>query len=236
MPKIQTIFVDCDGVLYNQNLLTYEEIVDAGRRSGLRLGLDWTDFDKIHEQLKNLGFRGFYNTVLKLCQAQGISFQKLAKGMTEILDYSKIQPNPELLNLLQKISQKRNVYIFTNNTRVHLEKIFECLFGCTVDQSGLPAITAESTLENGCFHPKRMPGVLTKWCKKVGSLPQNTLMLDDSERVIESAQAEGLQYHRIENDRMTMQILKELNETNKRNSHLRKTSRRIGNQKSASHD
>ena len=210
MQEVQAVFVDCDGVLYDVNLLTYDEIVASARQAGNNLGLDWADFDKIRSDLRSQGYHGFYNTVLKLCQAQGIDFGDLAQKMTELLDYSRIGPNPELLVLLQKVAQKKKLYIFTNNTRAHLEKIFDCLFGCTIAQSDLSVITAESTLENGYFYPKRMTGVLSKWCQKIGILPQNTLMLDDTNSVIEAAQKEGLQYRQIKNDQMTMQILKEM--------------------------
>ena len=210
MQEVQAIFVDCDGVLYDVDLLTYDEIVAAGRQAGSSLGLDWTDFDKVHADLKNRGFHGYYNTVIKLCKAQNISFDELAPKMTEILDYSRIQPNPELLSLLQQVAQKKKLYIFTNNTRPHLEKIFDRLFGCTVEESGLSAITAESTLENGYFYPKRMEGVFTKWCQKLGLIPSTTLMLDDTDHVIEPAKREGLQFIKISNAQMTMQILKEM--------------------------
>ena len=210
MQEVQAIFVDCDGVLYDVSLLTYDEIVAAGHQAGSSLGLDWTDFDKVHTDLKSQGFHGFYNTVIKLCQAQNVSFDKLAKEMTEILDYSRIQPNLKLLSLLQQVAQKKKLYIFTNNTRPHLEKIFGRLFGCSVKQTNLPVITAESTLENGYFYPKRMEGVFTKWCQKLGLTPATTLMLDDSDNVIEAAEREGLQFIKIENAHMTEQILKEL--------------------------
>ena len=236
MQNVQAVFVDCDGVLYDVDLLTYDEIVAAGRQAGKDLGLDWADFDKIHASLKERHYHGFYNTVLKLCQAQGVSFDALAQKMVNILDYSRIKPDEELLPLLQKVALKKKLYIFTNNTRAHLEKVFNQLFNCSVQDSALAAITAESTLENGYFYPKRMEGVFTKWCKKIGVLPQNTLMLDDTNTVIEAAQKEGLQYRQIENAQMTKLILKELNEEHKRNSHLRQTSCRISDSKSTSCD
>ena len=55
-----------------------------------------------------------------------------------------------------------------------------------------------------------MEGVFQKWCQKLGLTPSTTLMLDDSENVIEAAKREGLQFIKIENARMTMQILKEM--------------------------
>lgn len=210
MQEIQAVFVDCDGVLYDVDLLTYDEIVAAVRQAGSTMALSWDDFDSIHTDLKNKGYHGFYNTVLKLCQAQGISFDVLVQKAAEVLDYSRIQPDPEFLPLLQKAAQSKKLYIFTNNTRPHLEKVFERVFRCSVAQSGLNVITAESTLDNNYFYPKRMSGVLSKWCQKIGVLPQNTLMLDDSANVIEAAEKEGLQYRTIRNARMTKEILKEL--------------------------
>lgn len=212
MQEIQAVFVDCDGVLYDVDLLTYEEIITAGMKAGIDLGLDWTNFLAVRTDLKSRGFHGYYNCVLKICQTQNVPFEKFAKNMAEILDYSRIQPNPELLSLLQQTAQKRKLYIFTNNTRAHLEKIFNRLFDCSVQKSGLSVITAESTFENGYFYPKRMKGVLTKWCEKIGAHPSNTLILDDAENVIEAARNEGLQYRQIKNAEMTSDILKELNE------------------------
>lgn len=209
MQEIQAVFVDCDGVLYDVNLLTYDEIVSAARKAGSNLGLDWDNFDRVHEDLKSQGFHGFYNTVLQLCQTQGVSFEKLAQNMTEILDYSRILPNPQLLSLLQQAAKKIKLFIFTNNTRPHLEKVFARLFGCTINQSGLSVITAESTFQNGHFYPKRMEGVFTKWCHKLKLNPTTTLMLDDSINVIDAARKEKLQFIKIENAYMTEQILKE---------------------------
>ncbi len=213
MRNIQGVFVDCDGVLYDADLLTYEQIVSAGRLAGVQLGLDWEDFDKVHQDLKKKGFHGFYNIVLELCQAQSIPFNSLAKKMTELLDYSTLQLNPELFTLLQQVSQKKKLFIFTNNTKPHLEKVFYRLFGCSVVQSGLSVITAESTFENGHFYPKRMHGVFAKWCQKLNLIPHQTLMLDDSDNVIDAAKKSGLQYYKIKSTQETTQILKELNET-----------------------
>ena len=233
MNKIQTVFVDCDGVLYDVDFLAYSEIENAGRRAGEALGLDWTNFKKVHKDLKKKGFRGFYNTVLELCRTHGVSFEKLAQDMVDILDYSRIQPNPKLLTYLQQVSQMRKLFIFTNNTRPHLEKIFNRLFGCTIDQSRLAVITAENTLENGYFYTKKMTGVFSKWCQKIKTTPERTLMLDDSEDVIEAAKKEGLQFIKIENADMTEKVLKNLNkiENNllnimKRNSNLESAKKR----------
>ena len=210
MKEIQAVFVDCDGVLYDVDLLTYEEMLKAGQKAGEALGLNWSEFNKIREELRNQGFRGFYNVILKLCQKKGVFFEKFAQDMVENLDYSRIAPNPKLLKLLQQVAQKKKLYIFTNNTLPHLEKVFNRLFDCSVNQSGLSVITAESTLKEGHFYPKRMDGVLAGWCQKIGELPQHTLMMDDTDNVIEAAQKEGLQSVKIENAQMTEKILNDL--------------------------
>ena len=210
MQEVQAVFVDCDGVLYDVDLLTYEEMVSACQMASKELGLSLDNFDEVRANLKQKGFHGLYNTVLKLCQAQNIAFEKIADRMVEMLDYSRIKPNPELLDLLQCVSQKRKVYIFTNNTYVHLNRIFNCLFGKDVAQSGINVITIESTLGNGFFYPKRMPGVFQHWCKKIGVLPQNALMLDDTDNVIQAAKEQGLQYQQIQSAKMTQDILQEL--------------------------
>ena len=55
-----------------------------------------------------------------------------------------------------------------------------------------------------------MPGVLTDWCHKIGSKPQNTLMIDDTLDIIQAAQEQGLKYAHIQNAQMTQDILKQL--------------------------
>ena len=49
MQEVQAVFIDCDGVLYDVHLLTYEEILAACQTARQKLGLNWDDFDKIRE-------------------------------------------------------------------------------------------------------------------------------------------------------------------------------------------
>lgn len=210
MQEVQAVFIDCDGVLYDVDLLTYEEMVSACKTAGYELGLKLDNFDEVRADLKQKGFHGLYNTILKLCQAQNKSFEKIADRMVELLDYSRILPNPELLDLLQQVDKKRKLYIFTNNTYAHLNRIFKCLFDKDIAQSAINVITIESTYSDGFFYPKRMPNVFTSWCQKIGVLPQNTLMLDDTDNVIQAAKEQGLQYQQIQSAQMTQDILQEL--------------------------
>ncbi len=210
MQEVQAVFVDCDGVLYDVDLLTYEEMVSACKSAACELGLNLNNFDEVRENLKQKGFHGLYNIILKLCQAQNKSFEKIADRMVEFLDYSRILPNPDLLVLLQQVAEKKKVYIFTNNTYAHLNRIFMCLFDKNLVQSGIKAITIEDTYSDGFFYPKRMENVFTSWCQKIGVLPQNTLMLDDTDNVIQAAKEQGLQYQQIQSARMTQEILQEL--------------------------
>lgn len=210
MQEVQAVFIDCDGVLYDVHLLTYEEILAACQTARQKLGLNWDDFDKIREKERQKGFHGVYNVILQMCQAQKIPFETVAKEIVKVLDYSRIGENPKLLDLIHKVAQKRKVYIFTNNTYAHLNEIFMRLFHTDVLGTKLNFITIEDTLLNGRFYTKKMPGVLTDWCHKIGSKPQNTLIMDDTLDIIQAAQEQGLKYAHIQNAQMTQDILEQL--------------------------
>ena len=213
MKEIKAIFIDLNGTLYNFDFLKYQQMIDALYEAGTDLGLKWADFAKTKAQLKEKGYRGFYNTALALCQQQNISFDLVAKKMADKLDHTMLHPNPELLDVLQRLSKLKKVVILTNTTRPHLEKVFKYLFQCSIRQSGLKVVSIEETLKRGHFYVKRMSGVLTNWCKKMKVPPENTLILDDSDKIIQAAKEQGLQYRHIKDSSETLKILKRLLKT-----------------------
>ena len=65
MSQIKTVFIDCDGVLYDKALLTYEEMITACQQAGLDLGIDWADVQKVQKNKRAQGGRGWYNVALE---------------------------------------------------------------------------------------------------------------------------------------------------------------------------
>ena len=94
MQEVQAVFIDCDGVLYDVHLLTYEEILAACQTARQKLGLNWDDFDKIREKERQKGFHGVYNVILQMCQAQKFhlkQWQKKSSKFWIIHESGKIQ-------------------------------------------------------------------------------------------------------------------------------------------------
>lgn len=208
MQQIQMLFVDCDGVLYNATDLTYEEMIQACQRAGQELGIHWDDVVELHHQLKAQGIHGWYNTTLELCRRYHVDFGDVAELMVSYVDYSKIPEDLELLELLQRMRQKKDLVLLTNNTRPHVEKIFDRLFHKSIKQTKLRVLTVEDTLWDHYFHVKQQPGAFGVWCQKFHVLPEQVLLLDDTENVLEVAKSQGLQTIQTLGPEMIKKVLK----------------------------
>ena len=201
--NMQTLLIDCDGVLY-----TGEQCTDQDIKGGLDKTLDEFHipremFSETRAELKNVGIRGLFNSVLDLCYRYHVLFDEFADKMVANTDYSKIVLDPEMLDLLKKAAKVMPVCIVTNNTLPHLKKIFECLRGkhCESDletELGISVITIENTLYNDSdagrkiFHPKQKEGQFTRICSILGQIPAKVGILDDTERIRKKAQKQGL--------------------------------------------
>ena len=201
--NMQTLLIDCDGVLY-----TGEQCTDQDIKGGLDKTLDEFHipremFGETRAGLKKVGIRGLFNSVLDLCYRYRVLFDEFADEMVANTDYSKISLDPEMLELLKKAAQVMPVCIVTNNTAPHLKKIFECLRGKPCADSfekelGISVITIENTLYDDpdagrkIFHPKQKDGQFARICSILGQEPAKVGMLDDTERIRKRAQRQGL--------------------------------------------
>ena len=201
--NMQTLLIDCDGVLY-----TGEQCTDQDIKGGLDKTLDEFHipremFPETRAALKEMGIRGLFNSVLDLCYRYRILFDEFAEKTMANTDYSKIPPDPEMLDLLKKVAKVMPVCIVTNNTSPHLKKIFERLRGepCAEgleEELGIKVITIEDTLyddpEAGrkIFHPKQKEGQFTRICSILGQSPAKVGILDDTERIRKKAWKQGL--------------------------------------------
>lgn len=226
MNKTKAIFIDCDGVLYDKQYCTYEDIaVVALEKTLAKYNIPYSEFQTKRIELRNKGVHGLINTILKLCQSKGIPFGEFSKEMVKNTDYSRIPKDTEMLKLLQQAGTVKAIYIVTNNTRPHLEKVLSCLKGedTPVEFSKLNVypITIEETLYDGMFHPKKVTGQFKDLCAAVGEKPQNVLMLDDTQEVCDAAINQGVKTFLIQCPGDTKTILKGvINEKSKPKRHF----------------
>jgi len=201
--SIKALLIDCDGVLYGTTEGS-DKIIAAGVYKTLaQYGISQEEFVQMRADLKKIGIRGLFNTILELCNKYHISFEKFAEKTVNNTDYSQINPDPEMLALLKQVATVMPVYIVTNNTHPHLKKIFDCLRGKTSpidfqEELGIHAITVENTLEyepnldHEIFFPKQMGNQFTRICERIHLSPACVGLIDDSEHIRVKAKDQGL--------------------------------------------
>ena len=204
MKNVKALFIDCDGVLYNDAENADDNIVNISLGKTLApYGISMDEFNQTRAALKEEGIRGLFNSALDLCRRYHIEFSDFAINMVNNTDYSEIPNDPEMLALLKKVATCIPVYIVTNNTAPHLIKIFDQLRGKSSSQSpqeelGIHLISIEDTLEfdrecqRAIFHPKQMKEQFKKLCAHLDLLPEQVALIDDTERIRKKAEKQGL--------------------------------------------
>jgi len=201
--NIQTLLVDCDGVLYDDAQCTNQDMQEAIDKTLNSFHIPPEMFAQTRADLKKVGIRGLFNSALDLCYRYHVLFDDFAEKMVANTNYSKISSDPEMIELLKKAAQVMPVCIVTNNTAPHLRKIFDCLRGRPgkddlETEVGIQVITIENTLYDDpsagrkIFHPKQKDGQFARICSILEQEPATVGILDDTERIRNKAQKQGL--------------------------------------------
>ena len=201
LKAIKTLLIDCDGVLYDD--IGGSDNIEGIYKTLAQYGISQEEFHQMRTKLKESGVRGLFNSVLELCKKYHINFNEFAVNTVANTNYSYISPDPKMLDLLKKVATIMPVYIVTNNTRPHLNKIFDCLRGGPSskdlsEELGIHIITTESTLEDNptlghkIFYPKQMSQQFAKLCDKIKQPPSHVALIDDTERIRHKAEKQGL--------------------------------------------
>lgn len=212
IPK--ALFIDLDGVLYDKGECTYQDIAIIGLGKTLKeFAINQNELNRTRRILKSKHIPGLFNTVLSVCMKHKIPFDSFAEKMVQNTDYSHVNENKNMLNLLQRIGKLIPTYLVTNNTMPHTKKILQCLNGnqpIGFDQLHITPVTIENTFCNGCFHPKKMEAQLTHLCDSIKQSPSNVLLIDDTKDVCGAAVHQGLQVSFIQTPKETQFILRSL--------------------------
>ena len=215
MDDIKAIFVDCDGVLYDKEKLSYHDIaIEAFGKAAAELSVSTKQIQQRHGALKNQDIHGLFNVALSFCRELNVPFRQFAHFMVQHTDYSRIPRDTEMIALLKQIAQQLPVYITTDNTWLHLLTILNHLQGQQKNDIltafHVMPLTVEDSLYDGWFHPKRVENQMNYLCCQTDHVPKSVLMLDDTPAVCEAAQRQGLQTIQITGPEHTKQILKGL--------------------------
>lgn len=210
----KTLIIDCDGVLYPFSDLPLGNFVQAMKQTYREdVKLDGATQQKISEQTIAENKLGIFNYVKAICNHTGYSFETFCQQMISRVDYSNIGRNDTLFKMLAQTAKTHKVTILTNNHIGHLDKVLRKCFDKSVfdmENAGIRCFDITSTEKNGVFYPKQNPQALIMFAARIGEDVKNCVLLDDSERNINSAKSIGMGGVLIDEEHSLQQYLGKL--------------------------
>ncbi|MBR3676421.1 MAG: HAD hydrolase-like protein [Alphaproteobacteria bacterium] len=192
----KNLIFDCDGVLYPLTELSVREIVEA-MKSVYRteLHLNGEQQTEISHKTQQEGHLGMFNYIREMCKTADYNFDKFCRKMSDRINYNNIKPNYGLWNTLQILKQDNNLVIWSNNSRVHLDKVFQRVFNkdiMQITEQGIQVVDIKSTRYKGYFYPKQSTEGLALFLRRTGFKPEDCVLFDDTPANISVAEKYGL--------------------------------------------
>ncbi|MBQ6854088.1 MAG: hypothetical protein IJO11_01425 [Alphaproteobacteria bacterium] len=191
MEDKKLIVIDCDGVLYPKEKLPTKEIVCAVRKAFEKKGISWEYVNDCLVEFNKSGKKGMFNFITTVARASYVGVDELSRQIAEEMDYSRIAPNPQLLEKIKKIQKKYEVCIYTNNTKYHLEKVYQRLFGCSFWETEIPAFHIETIKNKDVCCAKQSKESVWFLSKFFAVNPENMMFVDDTISVLDSVREQG---------------------------------------------
>lgn len=192
----RNLIFDCDGVLYPLAALPTEMFVEAMKdvyRNELKLS--GKEQCRISQKTIAENHLGMFNYILEMCYATGYNFDLFCNKMCERLDYSKIQPNPQLWKTLQKLKDNNNIAVWTNGCRPHLDCVFNRLFAknaTDIEAAGILVFDICKMKKDGYFRPKQSEDGFALFFEKTGFKAKDCILFDDTLRNLTMAKKYGV--------------------------------------------
>lgn len=214
MPK-KTLIIDCDGVIYPFEVFPLGEFVTAMKRTYREdLNVDGHTQARVSAETLEKNRLGMFNYIRAMCDETGYDFDKFFHKMQEKLDYTKITKDEALFKALVMQAKQNNVVILTNNHKSHLDMVLQHRFGKNIydlQKAGIKCFDIKSTEKDGVFYPKQDPEGLVMFTDRLGVLPQDCILIDDTQRNIEAAQRIGMKTVLITENYTLKHYLTEMN-------------------------
>lgn len=193
--KKPVLLVDVDGVLTNLNDIPIRSFFAAMESTAQKRGYSEEEFHKLTDKSK-YGKKepGIFNSIYRLVKRDLEKYEEFCSEMFDFVDYSKLKKDENLYKLFEKASKHFDIYIATNNHRIHVKNVVKRLFDKTLDEDELcfEVIDITKTLRDNCFHPKQMYGGLAIYAELAGSEPSNCTLCDDSDLNLDMAKEIGM--------------------------------------------
>lgn len=216
--KNKTLILDCDGVLYPATDLTLADFIAAMKKTFHQDVKVSADVQKqISEETLAQKHLGMYNYIKAVCDKTGYGFNHFCEQMVSYVDYSKISPDVQLGKMLLTTAQNYDTVILTNSHILHLDKVLQRRFNKSVfdmESSNIRCFDIQALERNGVFHPKQEDKALSLFADRIGKLPQDCVLIDDTQRNLDAAQKIGMQTVLINEDFTLKQYLWQLQNSN----------------------
>lgn len=177
----KTLVLDCDGVIYPISDIPNEEFIKAFNNAIFSMGISADQYQEASNRTKAKKAVGLFNFAREICQDFGVSFESFCDNFVSILNYSKLQRDEELLELIYMVQKDYNLAIYTNNHIKHLDKVLAARFGKNSKNIGFICYDITSTYFNNIFHPKKSDLGLRMVAEKLGQELSDCILLDDAE-------------------------------------------------------
>lgn len=210
IPNKPILFIDFDQTM-TSNDSQVDSIIDTFYKLESEKGKDTNKIKLIGKKLRSQGKLGIYNLFLAVCNNNMDEFNQLCQEIFTLVDYSSIQKNEDLMNIMKEASKKFDLYILTNNHRIHIDKGLKKLFGVGIDEVDfIRCFDILETFHDGRFWGKQMPGALEMACERVGAEIGECTLIDDMKSNISIAQKIGMNAILVTDNNNLSDILRNL--------------------------
>lgn len=214
IPHKPILFIDFDQTMTNGDDLI-KDLIDTVYQMAFERGFDRQKVNLIGNQIRSNGKYGIFNLILSLCDGNIDQFNSFCEELFKRIDYGSIHKDDQLFNVMKEASSVFDLYILTNNHRIHVDLGLKKLFGIGIDEIDfIKSFDILETFQNGKFWPKQAPGSFEMACRRVGARFDECTVIDDSQKNLNFAKETGMRTILV-NDHNLSQILKKLiNEKN----------------------
>ena len=185
------LLIDCDGVISPLSAVPIKSLISAVQTIAKQWKFTEKQYQDANKEVRGngIGEIGLFNAIYKLVDKDITKYEAFCKDVFDILDYSKLKPNPKLYQLLEEASHYYDLYIATNNHHIHIKNVIQKIFGKDIDCDNLffNVIDITMTLRDNCFHPKQSIDGLKIYTSLAKAEVKNCILIDDSEQNIERA-------------------------------------------------
>lgn len=202
-----TLLIDLDDVIYPFKWTPPAKIIAYTEQTALEHGYSKEEIEKV----RNIGIFNCFTWILRIVKGDLKKYDEICKDIFKKVDYSLVERDDSLYQLFEKISEKYNTFIATNNSVVHADNIFYHRFGRRLDSTCFKCIDIRDTYgSDGEFHLKQIPGNLKYHAACAHADPKDCILLDDSKTNVANAIESGMKGIQITEEYTLRQALEDL--------------------------